>query len=289
MGGDLQDWFVGRSAVIATMHAKEAVIAPLLQQSLGVQVMVPQGLNTDTFGTFTREVDRPGTQVEAARRKAETALELTGADIAVASEGSFGPHPLLPWLPGNREIVLFLDRKYGLEVIGEDLSTETNYRHQTVRNFEQAWAFARQVGFPDHGLVVMVQKDSRQPSDIYKGIREQAQLQQAVAQALRQSSDGTIHLETDMRAMHNPTRMRAIARATRDLVQKLNHRCPQCAWPGFARVERKRGLPCGLCGLPTDGILADLYCCTQCQFTQKVPYPQGMETADPAHCPYCNP
>ena len=105
--------FTNRVAVLATMHQKELVMAPILEE-LGLKVIVPANFNTDTFGTFTREVKRPGTQIEAARIKAQKVLEITGETIAVASEGSFAPHPSLPYISSNREIVLLIDKENDL-------------------------------------------------------------------------------------------------------------------------------------------------------------------------------
>ncbi|MGV0104674.1 DUF6671 domain-containing protein [Nostoc sp. DSM 114160] len=116
-----QQLFNDRLAVLATMHQKEKVIAPLLEQELGINVIVPQDFNTDIFGTFTREVKRPGTQIAAAKFKAEKALEFTGENLAIASEGSFTPHPLVPYIYCNREIVFFLDKINNLEIIGQEI------------------------------------------------------------------------------------------------------------------------------------------------------------------------
>ncbi|NHB77752.1 hypothetical protein [Rhodobacter calidifons] len=58
----------GRVA-LGTMHGKAAAIAPPLAR-LGIAVVVPEGLDTDRFGTFTGEVPRAGGMVEAARAKA---------------------------------------------------------------------------------------------------------------------------------------------------------------------------------------------------------------------------
>lgn len=44
--------FVNRVAVLATMYHKEKVIAPILEQELGIKVIVPQDFDTDRFGTF---------------------------------------------------------------------------------------------------------------------------------------------------------------------------------------------------------------------------------------------
>jgi hypothetical protein len=59
--------FAGRLAVIATMHHKEQAIAPRLETALGVKTQVPANFNTDTLGTFTRDVNRPADQLTTAR------------------------------------------------------------------------------------------------------------------------------------------------------------------------------------------------------------------------------
>ena len=53
--------FRGRLAVLATMHRKEQAIAPVLEEMLGLRIEVAHGLDTDRFGTFTREIPRPST------------------------------------------------------------------------------------------------------------------------------------------------------------------------------------------------------------------------------------
>ena len=281
--------FAGRMAVIATMHRKEQAIAPLLESAFDLKTLVPQNFDTNVFGTFTRDVDRPADQRTTARIKAEAALDLTGETLAIASEGSFGPHPNIPLLPCDRELVLLLDRQHDLEIVGEVLSTETNYRSRTIRSFAEALTFSEAVGFPKHGLVVMPAA-SGQPTDrITKGIVTEAALKSAVEAALRQSDAGTLHIETDMRALYNPTRMAAIAEATQALLDAIARRCPQCDCPGFSEVQRFPGLPCSLCKTPTLLTLSLLYECQRCQFQHKELFPDGEQAADPALCPYCNP
>ncbi|MBD0269500.1 MAG: hypothetical protein ICV77_14550 [Cyanobacteria bacterium Co-bin8] len=277
--------FHGRTAALATMHHKEQVIAPLLQQELGIQVVVP-ALDTDQFGTFTRDVKRAGDQLSAARLKAEAALQLTGSDLALASEGSFGMHPAIPFLPYSREIVVLIDLVNNLEIVGTALSTETNFSHIQVTQLEEAHTFAQKVDFPTHGLVVMA-APSAAPADIIKDITTAEALTEAVTGML--SRFGQAHLETDMRAMHNPTRMKVIAQATKNLVQKIRQCCPQCGCPGLDIVEQQAGLPCAWCGSPTHLILATRYACQKCSFQQRVLFPNQQEKADPAQCNYCNP
>lgn len=281
------DLFAHRVAVLATMHGKEAAIAPLLQAELAVKTIVPADFNTDAFGTFTREIKRTGDQLTAARLKAEAAMQLVGETLGLASEGSFGPHPAIPYLPCNRELVMLLDATHDLEIVGYDFSSDTNYRQQVVNSLEAALAFAQQIGFPSHGLVVMPTADPGDPATVSKGIVTESELRQAVIPWLQRQ--GSAYLETDMRAMVNPTRMQAIARATQDLIRKLRSYCPRCDAPGFAVSDRKPGLPCGLCHTPTDLTLAAVYRCQKCGLTQDRLYPDGIELADPAQCAYCNP
>ncbi len=280
--------FAHRIGVLATMHQKQQVMAPLLEAALGIQVQVPP-LNTDQFGTFTREIKRPGDQLAAARLKAAAALDLVGETLGFASEGSFGPHPAVPYLASNREMVLLLDRTHNLEVVGEVVTTETNYSHKRVASLAAAWEFAQAVGFPDHGLVAMTTPQTQRSQEIIKGITTAAALEAAIATLSQAAPDGRVHLETDMRAHYNPTRMRAIALATEDLIRKLNHACPQCGWPNLAIVARRPGLPCAWCQQPTELIQAVDYRCQKCQFQEEVLFPEGRSMADPAWCAACNP
>ena len=280
---------INRTAVLATMHQKERVMAPILERELGVKILVPADFYTDTFGTFTREVKRLGTQIEAARLKAEKALEVAGETLGFSSEGTFGPHPMMPYLPANREIVILLDIANNLELIGESLSVETNYSHQLVSSIEEADNFAKQAGFPEHGLVVIVGYAALGNGEIVKGIVTEKQLFDAVKTGLKKSSTGKVHVETDMRAMYNPTRMKNIENATFDLVKKFKQFCPECGWPGFEISERKIGLPCGLCYFPTQLVRSTIYLCKNCGYTKEELFPDNRETADPAQCQYCNP
>jgi hypothetical protein len=279
----LEELFSDRVGVLATMHRKEQVMAPLLEQALGIKIIVPDNFDTDRFGTFTRDIDRAGSQFEAARFKAEAALEVTGCAIAFASEGTFNPHPLLPGVALNRELVIFIDKQHEIEIIGQEASLETNFNHKIVKSFDEAYTFAQEVGFPSHGLVVMSK------ANMIKGITTKDKLLEAVNFALSQSPDGSVHIETDMRAHFNPTRMKNIEKATVNLIQKINSLCPKCGWPGFEVVDKIKGLPCALCNSPTLMTLAEIYHCKKCGFSKDKLFPNGLEHADPAQCEYCNP
>jgi ribosomal protein S27AE/DNA-directed RNA polymerase subunit RPC12/RpoP len=281
--------FGNRVGVIATMHRKEQVMAPILEGELGVKIIVPTQFDTDRFGTFTRDIKRQGDQLEAARFKAKAALDMTGETLAFASEGSFVPHPFLPGIYLNRELVILWDKKHDLEVVGQELCLETNFNHQTIKSLAEAEDFAQKVGFPEHGLLVMLHQECQSQDEMIKGIMTREGLAEAVSWGLMRSPSNTIHIETDMRAHYNPTRMNAIARATRDLIQKLNQFCPRCSWPNFELVERKDGLPCAACNYPTSVTLLAIYYCKNCGYSEQKLFPDNVETADPSRCEYCNP
>jgi hypothetical protein len=278
-----------RVAVLATMHKKEQVIAPILQEELGIKVIVPTNFNTDIFGTFTRDIERTGNQIEAARLKAEKILEQTGESIAIASEGSFAPHPAFPYVTSNREIIIFIDKENDLEIIGEEFSIDTNHNHLVVQTLEQALKFAKKIGFPEHGLIAMPEESTKDSSQIIKGIITEEQLVKAINYILKKSSIGAVHLETDMRAMFNPTRMKNIAKATHNLVKKINSSCPKCHTPGFEITQKIEGLPCELCYAPTSLTSAVIYKCKKCGYSEEKLFPDGKEFAEPSLCIYCNP
>jgi hypothetical protein len=277
-----------RVAILATMHNKEKVISPLLKEHLGINLIVRKGLNTDIFGTFTREIKRPDTQIITARLKAKKALKMYDEEIAIASEGSFAPHPLIPYIYANREIIIFLDQENDLEIIGEVFSMETNFNHQTISSLEEAEEFAHKVGFPEHGLVISFDNISTGKTQFIKGITSKENLINSVETAIK-NTNGKFHIETDMRAMYNPTRMKNIAFATQDLINKINSLCPQCNTPGFMINQKIPGLPCELCHQPTSLIKAVIFQCQKCNFTQQQLFPNNQEFADPSLCEYCNP
>ena len=59
--------YPGRQVALLTQHGKERVIAAALEPALGCRVERVAGYDTDLLGTFTRDIPREGTKLEAAR------------------------------------------------------------------------------------------------------------------------------------------------------------------------------------------------------------------------------
>ncbi|HEY9827438.1 MAG TPA: DUF6671 family protein [Stenomitos sp.] len=280
------DWYRDRTAILATMHRKEQVIAPLFAEAFALPVVVLPEFDTDQFGTFTGEVERCGTQLEAARAKVDAALALSNVTLAIASEGSFGPHPQFPWVASNREIVLLKDAEHHFEVYGECLSLETNYDGAQVRSWEEAQAFAQKIHFPSHGMVIKRLGNGSQWHIVAKGITDGQTLRDQLEPLF--TAGYSVRLEPDMRALYNPTRMKTIQQATQALITKLKQLCPACSCPGFDIAKTITGLPCAWCYAPTGLVQAELWRCHRCSFEHRR-QPQAQKFADPGHCPVCNP
>ena len=278
-------FFKGRIVAIATKHQKETAIAPILENELGLQCITPTGIDTDTLGTFTGEVKREDDIIATLRKKCMMAMEVSGLDLAVASEGSFGAHPSSFFAQADDELIMLFDKKNNIEIIERELSLETNFSASEINSVENLLDFAQKVGYPSHGIIL-----KRAKNDFAGIIKENKTLDELVANYhIIKNAANLAFAETDMRAMNNPTRMKVIAKATQRLVQKIKSTCPACSTPGFGVVESQKGLPCEVCGLPTKSTLKHVYRCQKCNYQQEKRYPYDKKTENPQFCDFCNP
>ena len=285
--------FSGLTAILGTQHGKEAVIVPLLESSLGLKVEVLHAFDTDRFGTFTGEVARLRSARDTVRAKALAALaEAPHGAFGVASEGSFGPHPEIPFATCGLELVMLTSHDGAVELLGTDLTLETNFASVDVRTLEDVAAFAQRAQFPSHALMVKAcatRTATNAPitsTPITKAIGEWSALELAVNALLLR--DGCATLETDMRAHLNPTRMQSIARATGSLVRAASSLCPRCDAPGFVVSGVRRGLPCEACERPTQRPLAEVLVCGKCAHGESRML-GGPSAAPASQCDWCNP
>jgi hypothetical protein len=277
--------FQGRKIIIATKHQKEAVIAPILARELGLSAFVDERLDTDLLGTFSGEVERKLDPIATARQKCLMAMELSGCDLGVASEGSFGPHPSLFFVSANEEFLMLIDKQNDLEIVVREFSADTNFDGKEILDEEALFEFANQVGFPSHGLIL--RRSSDDFGALHKGITDFDKLKATYTAIVK--TYGRVYVETDMRALYNPTRMRVIQKAAEKLVQKIKSTCPQCHTPGFGVTGAKRGLLCSLCGSSTNSVLSYLHVCARCNYVREEMYPNKRQEEDPMYCDHCNP
>ncbi|MFN5356363.1 MAG: DUF6671 family protein [Bacteroidota bacterium] len=284
MVNDARHWFDGRRLVLATKHGKETLISPLFISAFGVDPFVCPDLDTDRFGTFTGEMPRTHDPLTTARMKCLAAMDQSGCDLGLASEGSFGPHPSFVFIPADEELIILIDRKNGFEITAIETSTSTNFRSAEVNTFEQVEEFARIAGFPQHALIL---RSPRANGRVMKGISDPDILHQTYLNLC--SSSGQILIETDMRACHNPSRMQVIGKTAQKLCGRINSLCPGCNAPGFVVTSIDPGLPCKNCNTPTRSPIETISSCPKCSYSIRILYPEGKAQEEPMYCDRCNP
>lgn len=271
---------------IATLHGKACALRPALA---GIGLMpVPVAVDTDALGTFSGEVERKADPRETAIAKARLGMAASGLSLGLATEASFGPDPLLGFLPVHHELLAFIDDRHGQVLVLEQTSRDTNWQSKTLRTADEAEPLLLASGFPEHA--VLVRPNAFQPGmPVAKGLRDRSAVAAAIVHSAALSADGLARLDTDMRAHMNPTRQRQIAALGQALAQRLATPCPVCAAPGFGRIGSRPGLPCAECGESTDLVQVEVHGCGACGHHEPRPRGDGRVTADPAACPHCNP
>lgn len=277
--------FQARNLLIATKHHKETVIAPLFEQNLGVNCFTSDVFDTDCLGTFSGEIERKQDALSTLRLKCVEANRLTNCDLIVASEGSFGAHPSIFFAHADEELLMLKDFKNDLEIVAREISLETNFNAQEINNTTDLLEFAQKVQFPSHALIV--KSSEKNFKKIVKGITSEKELLEHFEKL--KTEFGSVYVETDMRAMYNPTRMKVIEIATQSLLKKVNKECPNCKTPGFDILKANAGLPCENCHLPTRSTLSYTYQCKKCKHQEEECYPRKIKWEDPTYCDNCNP
>lgn len=279
--------YVDSLIYLPTLHAKGQAVTQPFFDILGARV-VELSIDTDALGTFSGEVARRGSQLECARRKCELALESSQARCVLSSEGSFGPHPAISFLPCNYEILYFIDLDRDFHAHLGHISTKTNYQMHVVERWDDVANYAKRCQFPSHALIV--RPHIPESSEIiFKGIQSESALKNAFEECKRKSTDGCVVVETDMRAHLNPMRMAVIADLAVTFAQRLSVQCPACATPGWGKKDIKTGLLCLWCEMPTQEIKTEIFGCYKCPYMQEHGRADGVFRASPANCSYCNP
>lgn len=281
--------YAGSTIIITTKHAKSIAIAPPFLKKLNAHI-IEYVADTDMLGTFSGEKKRVGTALECARKKCELSFEKPNSKVefALASEGSFGPHPLFPFVACNQEFFYFIDLKRDFHLHLSHLSEKTNYNMQALNSLEELEKFTKQAKFPSHGLILRP-NTTKNKEIMFKGITSQEALENAFYECLKTTSDGKIWVETDMRAQFNPSRMSVIGELATRFAERLATNCPKCSTPGWGKIREKKGLACEWCDSETDLIKLEFFGCTKCNYEEINERPDHLKKADPSSCQYCNP
>ena len=219
-----------------------------------------------------------------ARRHA--AIDTTGMRLGLASEGSFNPHPTIPFLAAGRELILLIDAEEDIVIEEAMISEETNFDYLGTEPASDLDGFLDRIGFPSHAVIARPNDGSHSAA---KGIVTRPAVDRAISDMAACSVDGLARIETDMRAHLNPTRMSEIGKLANRFAQRLATLCPACVIPGFGIRRTQAGLPCSDCGTPTHLVNTILCGCARCSYETLGPRSDSRIHASPAECPECNP
>lgn len=278
--------YSGKKVLLASMHKKEIAVKPPFSELVGCEIIVSEKLDTDQFGTFSGEISRDLSAYETLRKKAVFAAEIYDLDYVISSEGSFGPHPGYPFINADTEMLLFYDRVRNLFITDYEISTDTNHSELEIAAnsiyTDEYFKWLEQIKFPSHGLIVKAGSII-----IQKGICSTNALENAISEGFRQHRQ--LILETDMRAMMNPSRMNVINTLAYKLAKRVASTCVQCGTPGFPNNIKSGHLYCGLCFQETKVPKFIDMKCLKCDYLEQKEINPEKQFADPQYCDYCNP
>jgi len=278
--------FNNRKALLVTMHEKEKAIAPALFNTFGISLESSKYINTDVLGTFSGEIKREESPEITAWKKIQLASN-DSSDIIIASEGSFFPHPNIPFVTLNHEFILLYDKKNNVLIDGQHYTTDCIYFQKEFTNEEDAIKFCVENSFPQYGVVLKTTNEYHKTLT-FKDPKSLFSLSAAFKLLQNNSANGIITVESDMRAHKNPKRMQSIEKATMDLVKNMNSFCPNCHKPGFSIRKKNKGLPCSDCGFPTNEIKENVLICQFCNH-EKIESLPPTKIGNPMYCNRCNP
>ncbi len=278
-----KEWFENRSLFIATKHQKETVIAPKLFEYFGIESIVSSNFDTDQFGMFTGQIKREISPYDTAKRKCDLARDQFGYDLVLASEGSFFMQ--YGFIRVNHELLLLKDYLNEIEIIADVTSQETNFNQKKIKIISELHDFLTSINFPKNAVILSFYEEEKKK--FFKDISQISQLEKILKDKLESGIE--VYIETDMRAMNNPIRMKVISEAADKMISKMQSNCPHCYYPGFSVYSYEKGLPCEICNFPTNAILIEIYKCKNCDYQKKVEFPHGKKYQEAMFCDVCNP
>lgn len=278
------DSYQGKGVVLPTMHHKGVLVEGTFLDVLGMRVE-EIAIDTNQFGTFSGEVKRIESAKNTALKKAQLGLTASGAEFAIASEGTIGPDPLVPFVTSNTEVIVFIDALNNLIITESFRSYEIVAASTTYLADMDLEKFLVKADFPRHKL--LVRSDGADLKCFGKAISTVSELKDVISQAVQEKCE-TIIIENDFRAFASPSRSLNITKAAQRLTERIASLCPECHTPGWGVVALIQGLACSDCGeLNEEAVKAQLFGCISC--AHQVAGPELAESIDPGRCNWCNP
>lgn len=275
---------MSKTIALATQHGKLAQIAPHFEAFPEWDVKLAE-IDTDVFGTFSGEIPRKLSPRETAIEKARAGAKMLGCDYGLASEGSIGPHPQIPWVTADYELLALVCLSKNIVVVESNLSTEIQAHKAQVSPETDIDQLIAKLDLPQHGALIHFTENNQQ--HVIKGVLDPNEFTRLLKE-LSRNSVSDVRVENDFRAMNSPTRQANISACAEKLVHRINSTCPECQEIGWGKIGYEYGLPCSECLEMVYSVPhSDKLGCAACDHTELVSL--GTQTIDPARCDYCNP
>lgn len=275
----------GLEVGVVTQHEKTSLIAPHFEALLRMKVF-EININTDQFGTFAGDVPRVGTPREIVIKKAQHGLEANGGRFVIASEGSIGADPMVPFINSDRELMVFIDSELDIKIVESIRSPDIVAVSKKVlagQNFDEV---LKKADFPNHKLIV--KSDNSSDLISFKGISTWEELEKAVDDCVHISGNKSVVIESDLRAHCSPSRQKVISTLAAQLAQRILQLCPSCSTPGWGVTAFTHGVICQQCNQTSEkAIYSEILGCIRCPYS--TPGKVIRESLDPALCEWCNP
>ncbi|MED5510044.1 MAG: DUF6671 family protein [Pseudomonadota bacterium] len=261
-----------KTAALLTKHRKSYQLAPVLYD-IGIELVEIDFFDTDELGTFSGEIERQLSPRECALIKAKKAAELSGLNVGLGSEGSFGGGPLSGLLSWNQEIICLYQKEPELIIYA---SAEGPTALRAIRADSLDELMSKISDFDQQKWIV------RCPDGILKGLTA------AEVMTIHQApfTEWPVTLEPDLRAMNSPLRQIMIQKAALNLAERMQTKCPHCEAVDFWPDEKEFGPACQLCGYPTNEVKSLISYCKSCGHKQSQTI---LETGSERFCNQCNP
>ena len=273
--------------IFATNHGKVVAAREPFEDILGAKVEeIP--IDSDSLGTFSGEIERPGSMLDALRGKIRLAQNRTEASLILASEGSFTSADGFGLLVHGIEMLMLTDTQTGVEIVEQHISYQTNYATATLRSVSDLHEFLQRIQFGSHALA-LYPEGLPLAGNVHKGITEIGEAERAFHFCYSISPSQAVIGMSDMRAHLNPTRMREIQACCELLAKRLNTLCPRCKSGGFGLTAIVPGLACSECGSPTQRTRGELHSCPFCGEQRELARSDGKTSVLASECEWCNP
>jgi hypothetical protein len=275
---------MSNKVAITTKHGKIDQIAPAFSgQAQWEFELAP--IDTDLFGTFTGEVERSLPPRETAIEKARAGAKLLECDYGIGSEGTIGPHPLLPFVNANYELMAFVCLSRGVAIVESFLSTSILAHSELVTSSDDLDATFVKFDLPRHAVNIIATNGAGR--SVVKGVRQPNEARSVIARLL-EDGHSEVQVESDFRAMSSPSRQANITKCAEALAARVAATCPACSLFGWGEIGFEYGVPCLACGTINSSIARAVRLgCQGCENTELVELAEA--SVDPSRCVNCNP